>query len=411
MRAVLVSLFRFFLRVFYRRIEVVGMENIRADRPVVFAVNHPNGLVDPLFVLCFAPRPVSFLAKAPLFHYFFIGWFVRMFDSIPVFRKQDETSGSNRETFARAREILARGGSIAIFPEGTTHSDPHLHPLKTGVARIALGASLPSLDIVPTGIYYTEKQTFRSSALVVYGTPIAVMPEPVDESGEPNRESVDALTARIDDALDAVTLQADSHAALELVAIAEDIFNDDPHQTLAKEFELRRQFVEGYHYLREHDPLRLAILEAGIVYFARLAEGRTPSSARRSILSWILLPAAVAGAIPNYPTYRLIGALTNRFSNEEEMRATMKFVGALMLYPLTWLALAALAWWRFGALAAVATLVALPLLGLVALRVFEALATWRARPREDFAAQREAIRDEILAVGREMTTARESPTS
>ena len=140
-------------------------------------------------------------------------------------------------------------------------------------------------------------------------------------------------------------------------------------------------------------------------------EGRTPSSARRSILSWILLPAAVAGAIPNYPTYRLIGALTNRFSNEEEMRATMKFVGALMLYPLTWLALAALAWWRFGALAAVATLVALPLLGLVALRVFEALATWRARPREDFAAQREAIRDEILAVGREMTTARESPTS
>jgi len=412
MRAFLVSLFRFAVRVFYRRVEVVGLENIRSDRAVVFAVNHPNGLVDPLFVLCFAPRPVSFLAKAPLFHYFFIGWFVRMFDSIPVFRKQDENSGSNRETFARAREILARGGSIAIFPEGTTHSDPQLHPLKTGVARIALGAALPSLDIVPTGIYYTEKQTFRSSALVVYGAPIAVTPEPVDESGEPNRDSVDALTARIDEGLDAVTLQADSHAALELIAIAEDIFSDDPEQTLAEEFELRRQFVEGYHYLRERDPLRLAILEAGITYLAK--EGRTPSSAHRRrapVVSFALLPLAILGAIPNYATYRLIGALTNRFSNENEMRATMKFVGALMLYPLTWLALAALAWWRFGALAGIVALVALPFLGLVALRVFEALMTWRARPREDFAAQREAIRDEILAVWREMTTARESPTS
>ena len=89
MRAFLVALFRLALRIFYRRIEVVGLENIRSDRAIVFAVNHPNGLVDPLFVLCFAPRRVSFLAKAPLFGYPFIGWFVRMFESIPVFRKQD----------------------------------------------------------------------------------------------------------------------------------------------------------------------------------------------------------------------------------------------------------------------------------------------------------------------------------
>jgi len=403
MRAFLVATFRLAVRIFYRRVEVVGLENVRSDRAIVFAVNHPNGLVDPLFVLCFAPRRVSFLAKAPLFHYFFIGWIVRMFDSIPVFRKQDEVTGSNRETFARAREILAGGGSIAIFPEGTTHSDPQLHPLKTGVARIALGASLPSLDVVPVGIYYTEKQTFRSNALVVFGAPIAVTPEPVDESGEPRHESVEELTARIDEGLDAVTLQADSHAALELIARAEDIFSGDASHSIAEEFELRRQFVEGYHYLRERDPLRLAILEAGIMSVAAPVGGQ----ARAPVLHWMLLPIALVGAAANYATYRLIGALTNRLSREDEMRATMKFVGALTLYPLTWVAIAALVWWRFGFIAALASLIAVPLLGYVALVVFESIAQPR---RQDSAEKREAIRDEILAVWNEMG-ARESQPS
>ena len=397
MRAFLVATFRLAVRIFYRRVEVVGLENVRGDRAVVFAVNHPNGLVDPLFVLCFAPRRVSFLAKAPLFHYFFIGWFVRMFNSIPVFRKQDEVAGSNRETFERAREILRGGGSIAIFPEGTTHSDPQLHPLKTGVARIALGASLASLDVVPVGIYYTEKQTFRSNALVLFGAPISVTPEEVDESGEPRRESVDALTARIDEGLDAVTLQADSHAALELIARAEEIFSGQENQSVAEEFELRRQFVEGYHYLRERDPLRLAILEAGIMSVRSPGEGQ----AGAPVLHWILLPLAIAGAVVNYPTYRLIGALTNRLSRENEMRATMKFVGALALYPLTWLAIAAAVWWRFGPLAALASLIAAPIVGYIALVVFESLARPRP-PRADFAAKREAIRDEILTVWEEM---------
>ena len=391
------ALLRFALQIFYRRIEVVGLENIRSDRAVIFAVNHPNGLVDPLFVLCFAPRRVSFLAKAPLFRYPLIGWFVRKLESIPVYRKQDEVSGSNRETFARAREILARGGSIAIFPEGTTHSDPQLHPLKTGAARIALGASLPLLDIVPAGIYYTEKQTFRSSAVVVFGTPIEVTPEPVDENGEPHRESVEQLTQRIDEGLDAVTLQADSHSALELIARAEEIFSDE-HESIEEELEMRRRFVEGYHYLCEHDPLRLAILEAGIMNFT----WRRSPARQRSMAAWFFLPLAIAGAIPNYATYRLIGALTNRLSRENEMRATFKFIGALALYPLTWIAIAAIVWWRVNALAAIATLIALPILGYIAIIVFESLEAWRTRTHATTAEQRAAIRDEILAVWNEM---------
>ena len=192
-RRAIAAVIRVTARIFFRRIEVAGSDRV-PDSPVIFAVNHPNALIDPLFLLCFAPRPVSFLAKAPLFRMPLIRWFVRAFDSIPVYRKQDNVStAGNRETFAQSRAVLQRGGAIAIFPEGTTHSDPRLRELKTGAARIALGASL-RVSIVPTGLYYTAKQTFRSSALAYFGTPIAVEPEPVDANGEPNPQSVESLT-------------------------------------------------------------------------------------------------------------------------------------------------------------------------------------------------------------------------
>src|ERR1043165_3629953 len=177
MRRAVTALLRLLTRVFFKRIDVVNAERIPAGVPAIFAVNHPNALIDPLFLLCFAPRPVSFLAKAPLFTMPVIGWFVRGLDSIPVYRKEDKVpGGSNEETFARARAVLARGGAIAIFPEGTTHSDPRLRELKTGAARIALGASMERIAIVPVGLYYTSKQTFRSSAVMQLGDPIFVSP-------------------------------------------------------------------------------------------------------------------------------------------------------------------------------------------------------------------------------------------
>src|SRR4051794_32569035 len=130
MRRFITPILRLIARTFFRRIEIVGWEKVPRG-PVIFAVNHPNGLIDPLFLLSFVPRPISFLAKAPLFRYPLIGFVTRAFESIPVYRKQDNVKGTNAETFTRARTLLARGGSIAIFPEGTTHSDPQLKELKT----------------------------------------------------------------------------------------------------------------------------------------------------------------------------------------------------------------------------------------------------------------------------------------
>src|SRR5829696_6348286 len=190
LRRVIKVVLLFALRVFFRRIEVVGRSRVPREGACLFVLNHPNALVDPAFLLCFAPRRVSFLAKSPLFRMPVVGFFVRALDSIPVYRKQDETGDTaalNRKTFGRAAELLRRGCTLAICPEGASHSEPYLLPLKSGAARIALGsvsvkdegdserASL-DLKIIPAGLYYTAKTTFRSSALLYFGEPIPVEP-------------------------------------------------------------------------------------------------------------------------------------------------------------------------------------------------------------------------------------------
>src|SRR5215471_9642143 len=356
------AFFQLVLRLFFRRIEIEGSERVPRQGPVMFVVNHPNALVDPLFLLCFAPRPVSFLAKAPLFRMPVVGAVVRAFGSIPVYRRQDSPSdvAKNRETFARAADLLSRGGSLAIFPEGVSHNEPMLMRLKTGAARIALGASTQSgapLEIVPAGIYYTWKKSFRSSALLSFGNLIAVAPAGLDSDGQPSGSAVRGLTATIEKALGEQTIQYETREAADLVRRAERIFSIDAEpdsEPLSRQVELKRRFVEGYRRLSERDPARLEALKARMARFeaerrqARLRlEHLTPqafdprlaaSLLVRSLADLLWAPLGAAGIIIHYPAYWLVGKVARLVAKEEtDVLATAKIIGAMLFFPLTWI--------------------------------------------------------------------------
>src|SRR5215207_2640397 len=106
-RHFITTLLRLALRIYFQRIEVTGLEHVPRETPVIFVLNHPNALVDPVFLLCLAPRRVSFLAKAPLFRMPVIGYLVKTLDSLPVYRRQDEGRDvtRNEETFVAARKL------------------------------------------------------------------------------------------------------------------------------------------------------------------------------------------------------------------------------------------------------------------------------------------------------------------
>ena len=444
MRTLLLPLLRLVLRIFFRRIEVSGAEAVPPVGPVIFVLNHPNGLIDPAFLLCLAPRRVSFLAKAPLFRMAVVGAICRAFEAIPVHRRQDPESGlrKNAETFETARAVLLRGGTIAVFPEGGSHSDPKLRPLKTGTARIALGAvaALPAtlaLQIVPVGLYYRAKQTFRSVALLHFGNPFPVERIELASGAEPPAEPVRALTTRIEEGLRALTLEAEEANVHTLVARAQHIFSavDDSAErlpSLAHEFALRRRFLVGYDVARRYWPQRAALLQGRLERYEsaldaagldalhlaprRYSWRRVVAYALTSVVFLALgLPATLLGVLINYPAYRVVGwVATGVTKGDEDALATVKVLAATLLFPLTWMTALAVVWlWR-GAWAVALALPLLPLTGYVALHVAERfdrvlgatraffILLFRRRAFLRLTAERNEIQREIAELGREV---------
>ncbi len=441
-RAAVVALLRFTLRIFFRRVESEGVERVPGNGPVMFVLNHPNSLVDPVFILCLAPRPVSFLAKAPLFRIPIVGWLVRAAGSIPVERKQDPGADltKNREMFARVRAHLSTGGAVALFPEGTSHSDPRMKPMKTGAARIALGVvSDPPLRIQPVGLFYTDKQTFRSAALVYYGEPFEVVPAPLDAAGEPPAEAVRALTDWIGRALGEVTLQADAFEAHDFVARTERILasqrrasDDAPRPELAEEFAFRRRVLKGYDALKARDPVRLEAIRRRVLRYEDKLRGAgidpwdVPVGRMRTggVLVGIglflfrfalLVPLGLPGLVLHYLPYRLVGLLSTRAVGKyDDILATAKAASAFVVFPLTWLVVAGLCWKWWGVVAGLVALVLAPLSGYAALRLAEladralgalrALGLWMLGRRSflHLQVERRILREDILVIAEEL---------
>lgn len=217
MYALLRALASVALRWFYRSIQVEDRERIPRRGPILLVVNHPNALVDAMLVGWVVPRRVLLTAKATLFRNAFGAMLLRWVGVVPLRRASDEKHprdpldpSRNEDTFVAVRSALRAGGAVLIFPEGKSHDEPAMAPLKTGAARMALDAwnsgEAPALAIVPIGLTFERKDTPRTRVLVQVGEPLvmeewfsAEHPRPVEE-----------LTHEIDARLRAVTLNYSS---------------------------------------------------------------------------------------------------------------------------------------------------------------------------------------------------------
>ena len=210
----------------YYRLTVAGSA-VPPAGPVLLVGNHNHSLVDPAVMVIAARRPVRFLAKAPLFDMASIGWLVKGVGSVPVYRHIDtpERIGENVDSFRDAHAALAAGDVVGIYPEGTSHTGPKLIALKTGAARIALGAAARlgrAFPIVPVGLIIPDRLTLRSEALALVGTAVAW--DDLATRGVEDGTAVRELTARIADALRAVTLNLPQGEDDPVVRAAEQVW-------------------------------------------------------------------------------------------------------------------------------------------------------------------------------------------
>lgn len=225
---------RIALRWYYRDIHVIGADRIPAEGAAILAANHNNALVDALVIGSVVPRKVRLTAKATLLEHPLTRGLVAAVGIVPLRRTSDERRDAtgagaspaapgdtrNADAFATIVDTLAEGGLVLIFPEGKSHSEPALTPLKTGCARIALqardGRALRRLPIIPVGLTFERKGEPRSRVLVHVGTPIDVDAVPGND-----HTAVQELTARIDAGLRGVTLNfASPDDAARLLSIS-----------------------------------------------------------------------------------------------------------------------------------------------------------------------------------------------
>jgi 1-acyl-sn-glycerol-3-phosphate acyltransferase len=346
--AVLTALFRQVMRVYFREVEVVGSPPASTARRL-FGANHVNGIIDPVLVMTSTRATLSPVAKSTLWDIPGLSILLNVAEAVPIVRRQDNpdrAAGSNDEIFARVADHLIKGGNMLIFPEGVSHSEPHVLPLKVGAGRMLAAAREGGgrgLTFQAVGLEFEERDTFRSRVLVIFG-PV----RSVDEIDLTGKELAQAITTQLSDDLTELVVEGSTWEDRRLIArVAELLTHEQGDRSLRSWNSIGRQVeaarkslgdeqadlyksvslsVDGYYRL-----LSTARLRDEDVIDGANAEGE---QALRMLWLAVLAPLAVAGALLYVVPYQIPKLATHLARTEPDVISTYKVGLGLIVFPL-----------------------------------------------------------------------------
>ena len=377
---------------FFRRIDVVGLENVSSEGPLIFAGNHPNALMDGFLLNATCGRwPLHFMACDKLWKYKLLGKMLDASGAVPVARRDDHAGDvDNQKAFDRLYEVLEGGDCMGIFPEGISHVESQLTRLKTGTARIALAVTArgnTGVKIIPCGLNYIHRHRFRSQVMIEFGEPIEIDDQWVRDFEEDEQATVRKLTDQLAEALTVVTLNAPDWRTLRFVQTTRRLYKPAKAELSPGQYiELNRRFVEGYLLAQGNPELekfrdevedyqsRLDLLGLKDYQLRHVID--TDYALRkvlfRSLRMLILLPLAIPGAILHLPVGWVVAMVSERFSYEQDDIATLKVFATVLLLPVLYILTAIVIGMNFGLWWALVAMLVLPLSFLSSVRVIEA---------------------------------------
>jgi glycerol-3-phosphate O-acyltransferase / dihydroxyacetone phosphate acyltransferase len=390
-RAAIRIVFRRAMSVYFRDIEVIGQVPARATGGRIFCGNHVNGLVDPTLVLVMAPCDISPIGKSTLWKIPGLRWLLEAVDAVPIVRRRDDptkTAAQNDEVFDKVKEHLAKGGNILIFPEGTSHNEPHLLGLRSGAGRMLARAqpAKAGLTFQAVALEFDARTTFRSRALLVFGPA-----REVDGLGKTGDELAAAITEQVRQDLSELLVEGATWDERLLIARVAEMFVTDAdagaggERTLAQWNEIGRRVEEakkalspgdaGYQKLAREVSAYYAELERTGIADDQLVHGGFtlhPARVARALALVVTSPLALLGVVLYFVPYQLPRLALKLSRGTEDVVSTYKLGAGLVVHPLFAALYAALAFaYLPTGLAALATV-------LVVLAPFAALA-WTDR--------------------------------
>ncbi len=351
--AILKTICKLALNVYFRKFQVVGKEKLPKKGPFLIVANHPSSFLDPLTIATQIKPKINFLAKGMMFKNKIVASLLRGLNMIPVYRAQDDPSmlNKNADVFKGCFDKLGKKQVIMIFPEGTSEMERRLRKIKTGAARIALGAEKEhgfdlNLKIVPVGLNYTKSSRFRSEAFINFGTPINVS-DYFDTYKNNEIEGAKSLTEKIETDIKSLIIAIEKEENDELVERIESIYKTTLNKKESTDNEAinnlnsSKAITEAVSYFQVNNPALFDATANKIdQYFLKLRRIKVSdksldqqsnnngalSGILQSILTLFLgFPLWLFGYISSYIPYKLPRILALKISDSEA------FYGALLM--------------------------------------------------------------------------------
>jgi len=249
---------------FFRDIHFIGKENLELDGAILVS-NHPSALMDPIVIAAFSKKRLSFIAGAEWFGSGIKDWiFKKQFNMIPVQRPWLVKNGekvSNKDMFEACYKSLDEGKRIIIYPEASSLTVPWIRELKSGAARIKIGADHymkgnKVTKIVPIGMNYANAHRFHSDLLVNVGKPIDFGEILTDQSID-DKERSDRMTEVIRKEMKAQVLhieyQEDLLVIKNVLKLLSDILMKDLNISegdIAGTFRVKKDIISSVEYFK-----------------------------------------------------------------------------------------------------------------------------------------------------------------
>jgi 1-acyl-sn-glycerol-3-phosphate acyltransferase len=306
----------FFIKVFYlfyKKVTVIGRDNIPANAPVIFAVNHPNSFLDAINICCYTDVPVNSMTRGDAFKNKYARKLLHASHMIPVYRLSEgkENITKNLETFNACQTIFNNRGRVLIFAEGLSQNNWQLRPLKKGAARLAQQAwqnsNTVNTEVIPVGLTYQHYKGAGKSLIINFGTPIKrnEFDQDLNQAGFFNQ----------------FNRQLNSH--FEKIHYIDD--------QLAEGTVAHQKFISNWNMLEKK--------YSGNELFEKIKEGFNENDIQPSRK---IIPSAIHATVVFIPLYMLSSFLTTRFTKGTVFHDSVLFGLLVFLLPLYLLVLVGL---------------------------------------------------------------------